>query len=70
MRTADGDGMVDAADLGDTIRSLGLVASELEFQRLLRLIGLQPGAKLPCAHLRQTLQKGGARGRSLGTMNV
>ncbi|XP_030206054.1 EF-hand calcium-binding domain-containing protein 6 [Gadus morhua] len=70
MRTADGDGMVDAADLRDTIRSLGLVASELEFQRLLRLIGLQPGAKLPCAHLRQTLQKGGARGRSLGTMNV
>ncbi|XP_059907041.1 EF-hand calcium-binding domain-containing protein 6 [Gadus macrocephalus] len=70
MRTADGDGMVDAADLRDTIRSLGLVASELEFQRLLRLIGLQPGAKLPRAHLRQNLQKAGARGRSLGTMNV
>ena len=70
MRTADGDGMADAADLRDIFRSLGLATSEPEFQRLLRLIGLQPGAKLPYSHLRHSLHTGGARGRSLGARNV
>ncbi|CAL8323994.1 unnamed protein product [Lota lota] len=70
MRTADGDGVTDAGDLRETFRSLGLVASEQELRRALRLIGLRPGAKLPYARLRHAIQQGGAREMPRGTVNV
>lgn len=40
------DGVVDAHDFRDLYDSLGLVAKEREYQRLLHLIGLRPGANL------------------------
>ncbi|KAM6984718.1 EF-hand calcium-binding domain-containing protein 6 [Aplochiton taeniatus] len=55
----DSDGIVNAHDFRELFNSLGLVAKEREYQRLLALIGLQPGSNLNNSEFHSIIQSNG-----------